>query len=60
MHESIGLAVDQHGARAAVALVAALLGAGEAEVVAQHLEQRGARACTARSVTTPFPVRNEA
>src|SRR5262249_58450232 len=36
------LAVAHDGARAAVALVAALLAAGEAETVAQRLEQRGA------------------
>ena len=34
------LAVDQHGAGAAPALAAAVLGAGQAEVVAQHPEQR--------------------
>src|SRR6266513_4997240 len=33
-------AVDQHGAGAALAQLAAVLGAGEAEVLAQHLEQR--------------------
>ena len=37
------LAVDQHRAGAAGALVAALLGAGEAEVVAQQVEERGAQ-----------------
>ena len=35
-------AVDQHGAGAALAVVAALLGAGQAEVLAQRVEQRGA------------------
>ena len=35
-------AVEQHGAGAALAVVAALLGAGEAEVLAQRVEQRGA------------------
>ena len=34
--------VDQDRARAALAVVAALLGAGEAEVLAQEVEQRGA------------------
>ena len=33
------LAVDQHGAGAALAELAAVLGAGQAEVLAQHLEQ---------------------
>ena len=33
------LAVDQHGARAALAQLAAVLGAGEVELLAQHLEQ---------------------
>src|SRR5262249_11797105 len=33
------LAVDQHGARAALAFAAALLRAGEPEVLAQHVEQ---------------------
>ena len=32
-------AVDQHRAGAALALAAALLGAGQAEVLAQHVEQ---------------------
>ena len=32
-------AVDQHRARAALALAAALLGAGQAQVLAQHVEQ---------------------
>ena len=36
------LAVEQHRAGAAVALVAALLAAGEPEAVAQHFEQRPA------------------
>ena len=36
-------AVDPDGARAARALVAALLGAGEAEVLAQRVEQADAR-----------------
>ena len=34
------LAVDQHRAGAAFAELAAVLGAGEVEVLAQHLEQR--------------------
>ncbi|EGJ72900.1 putative xanthine dehydrogenase YagT iron-sulfur-binding subunit [Streptomyces sp. Tu6071] len=33
---------DEHGARAALAVVAALLGAGEAEVFAQQVDERGA------------------
>src|SRR6266480_360152 len=33
-------AVDQHGAGAALAQLAAVLGAGEAEVLAQHFEKR--------------------
>src|SRR5690606_15348349 len=37
------LAVDVHGARAAFAAVATLLRAGEAEPLAQRVEQRGAR-----------------
>ena len=37
-------AVDQHGAGAALAVVAALLGAGQAQPLAQHVEQgRGCR-----------------
>ena len=36
-------AVHQHRAGAALAVVAALLGAGEAQVFAQGVEQRGAR-----------------
>ncbi len=36
-------AVDHHRARAAVALVAALLGADEIEIVAERLEQRAPR-----------------
>ena len=35
-----GVAIDQHGAGAALAQPAAELGAGETEVVAQHVEQR--------------------
>jgi hypothetical protein len=35
-------AVDDHGAGAALALVAALLGAGQVQVFAQQVEQRGA------------------
>ena len=34
------LAVDQHGAGAALAELAAVLGAGQVEIFAQHLEQR--------------------
>ena len=37
------LAVDEHGARAAGALVAAFLGAGEPEPLAQQVEQALAR-----------------
>src|SRR5215470_8761957 len=33
------LAVEDHGARAALALAAALLGAGQPEILAQHVEQ---------------------
>ena len=33
-------AVDEHGARAALAQLAAVLGAGQVEVFAQHFEQR--------------------
>src|SRR5262249_51942291 len=36
------LAVDEHGARAAHALLAAHVGAGEAEPVAEEVDQRGA------------------
>ena len=39
-HEAIGAAVDQHEAGAALAAAAAEAGADEAEVVAQHVEQR--------------------
>ena len=35
-----GLAVDQHRARAALAELAAVLGAGELQILAEHLEQR--------------------
>ena len=38
-----GLAVDQHGARAADALLAAGVGAGEGQLVAQEVEQQRAR-----------------
>ena len=38
-----GLAVDQHGARAARALLAARVGAGEGQLVAQEVQQQGAR-----------------
>src|SRR5262249_30251345 len=34
-----GLAVEHHGARAALALAAALLGAGQPQILAQHVEQ---------------------
>jgi hypothetical protein len=34
------LALDQHGARAARALVAALLGAGELKVISQQVQER--------------------
>ena len=34
-----GLAVDQHRARPALAELAAVLGAGEVQVLAEHLEQ---------------------
>ena len=36
-------AVDEHGARAALAVVAALLRPGEPELLAQHVEERRAR-----------------
>ncbi len=36
-------AVDDHRAGAALAVVAALLGAGEMQMLAQRVEQRGAR-----------------
>ena len=36
-------AVEMHRAGAALAVVAALLGAGQRELLAQHVEQRGAR-----------------
>ena len=38
-----GRAVDQHGAGAAYAVLAAGMGAGEPELVAQAVEQAGAR-----------------
>ena len=37
------LAIDMHRAGAALALVAAFLGAGQVQVVAQGIEQRDAR-----------------
>ena len=42
-HESTLTAIEQHGARAALADEAALLRAGQPEVVAQDLEQRVVR-----------------
>ena len=41
--ELIAPAVDQDGAGAALAAVAALLGAGQVEALAQQVEQRDAR-----------------
>ena len=35
--------IDDHRARAALALIAALLGAGEKQALAQRIEQRGPR-----------------
>ena len=50
MHESVGHAVHQHGAGAAVALVAGDLRPGQPEVVAQGLgERRADRRVDARS-----------
>ena len=50
-------AVDQHGAGAALAAVAALLGAGEVEPLAQQVEQRHARIVERRRpLRTPFTV----
>ena len=47
-------AVDQHRAGAALAVVAALLGAGQAEVLAQRVEQRHARLEPAACDSWPF------
>src|SRR5207253_3118512 len=44
-----GHAVDEHGARAALAFAAAVFGAGEREVVAQHAEERTRRIGIARA-----------
>ena len=43
-HELMRRAVDQHRAGAALALIAALLGAGQIEMLAQHVEQASSRA----------------
>ncbi len=46
-------AIDMHGAGATLAVIAALLGPGQAKLVAQHVEQRAARIkrkCTRRLV----------
>ena len=40
------LAVDEHRARAALAELAAVLGAGEVEILAEHLEQGLVRGAT--------------
>ena len=51
-------AVDQDRARAALAAVAALLGSGQVEPLAQEIEQRDARVVQARCPRrTPFTVR---
>ena len=49
-------AVDQHRAGAALAVVAALLGAGEAEVLAQRVEQR-VRGSSVRRCAAPLTSR---
>ena len=41
-HDSYAPPVDQHRAGAALAVVASFLRAGQAEMLAQHIEQRGA------------------
>ena len=38
-HEQTGCAVDQHRARAALAFAAAFLRTGQAEILAQHIQQ---------------------
>ena len=38
---AVALAVDQHGARAALAGVAAHMGAGEQQVLAQRMDKQG-------------------
>jgi hypothetical protein len=48
-------AVDQDRAGAALAVVAALLGAGQVEVLTQHVEQRGGRVDRQRVLTAVDP-----
>ncbi len=48
--------VDHHGAGAALAVVAALLGAGQVQVLAQGVEQRGAGVELRDRATLPFTV----
>ena len=50
-------AVDQDGAGAALAAVAALLGAGQVEALAQEVEQRDARIVEFDLAATPLMVR---
>ena len=50
-------AVDQHRAGAALAAVAALLGAGQVQPLAQEIEQRDARVVELDSRRTPLTVR---
>ena len=50
-----GLAVDQHGAGAARALLAAGVGAGEGQLVAQEVQQQ-VRGSTSTSCAVPFTV----
>ena len=61
-HEFTRRPSTQHGARAALAVVAALLRAGEPELLAQRVEQRGPRpsADPARSKHTRPPARRQA
>src|SRR5690348_2716037 len=50
--------VDEHGARTALSVVAALLRAGEPEVLAQQVEQRGARVDRQRVLGAVDPERD--
>ena len=50
-------AVDQHRAGAALAAVAALLGAGQMQALAQQIEQRDAGSSSSTSRRTPLTVR---
>ena len=53
--ERIGCAVDEHGARAADAVLAADVGAGEGEVVAQEVGQQPTGRCLRRALDAVDP-----